>query len=92
LPVDPSVLLVVGAGTAMLGYLFAVWGLGLVAGFPWALRLARRTRSGAQDEVIARVGAQTTGLALLGLGISLLAIGVCSGGALFLLLERLLSQ
>jgi hypothetical protein len=89
LPIDPSTLLVVGAGTAMAGYLFAVWGLGLVAGFPWALRLARRTERGTQDEVVARVGAQTTGLALLGLGLALLSIGVCSGGALFLLLERL---
>ena len=89
LPIDPSVLLAVGAGMAMLGYLLAVWGLSLVAGFPWALRLAHRAGSGPQDEYIARVGAQTTGLALLGLGLALLAMGVCSGGTLYLLLERL---
>ena len=73
----------------MIGYLLALWGLGLIAGFPLALRSVRRAERPERDELVARVGAQTAGLALLGLGIALLAMGVCSGGALLLLLERL---
>jgi hypothetical protein len=88
-PIDPSVFLVVGAGTTMLGYLIALWGLGLAAGFLWTPRPARGSERPAQDELIARVGVQTAGLALLGLGLALLATGVCSGGVLFFLLERL---